>query len=338
VSLRSQLREKDSPVTRFFKELIPSVRSIAPEYNARMRGLSTIRPPAALGNPPWGIIGTAIDFRLRYYFGVTPTYDLAAAQGARMLYTPPGHTAPPGRAAWGGEALLVSDRTNVAKIIPALAMEFFLDLEQALHDLRPVGQRLSNAGEERLCRYCFVLALLEQPFRVGTGIDSPLYKLRRGATSAHLLALAGQGWVEDMCQLSWMFYDRQAGLLTQPTILNPTFAGSGDIGGADADLIVDGCLIDIKATVNTKLDPEWLYQLLGYVLLDYEDAHRIRSIGLYFARQGELIQWPLDAFLAAMVAAPVTLPELRDRFKTLLTAQNTKWQHPRERRGERSGA
>jgi hypothetical protein len=318
VSLRSQLRDKDSPVTRFFRELIPSVRPVSPEYNERMRGVATLRPPAALGNPPWGIIGTAIDYRLRYYFGITPVYDLAAAEGAGELYIPPGRTTPPGRAAWGGEAFLESTCTNVLKVIPALAMEFFLDMEQILQDVQPVGQRLARVDEERLCQYCFVLALLDQPYRLGMGIDSPLFNLRRGATTAQLLNLAGQGWVEDMCQLSRLFYARQADLLTQPTVLNPTFAGSGDIGGADADLIVDGCLIDIKATSNPKLDPEWLYQLLGYVFLDYEDEFHINSIGLYLARQGELIQWPLEPFLAALTSVPSTVPELRHRFRSLL--------------------
>jgi hypothetical protein len=130
--------------------------------------------------------------------------------------------------------------------------------------------------------------------------------------------LPGHEWVEDVCQLSWLFYDQYTEILTHPVVLNPTFAGSRDIGGADADLIVDNCLIDIKATINPKLDVKWLYQVLGYVLLDYEDEYHIQSIGLYLARQGELIQWPLDPFLAAMTTVPVTVPELRIRFRSLL--------------------
>jgi hypothetical protein len=318
MSLRRQIKDSRSPVARFFKELIPSVRPLVREYNERVRETSTLRPPTTSGNPPWGTIGTAIDYRLRYYFGVTPTHDLVAANGARMLYAPPGRRSQPGREAWGGQGRLDTARPNVYAAAPVLVTEFFHDLEQTLADVQPVAQRLGQADEERLCQYCYVLALFDQLFRLGTQFDSALYTLRRGAKPETLLGLAGHEWIDDMCQLSWLFYERQAELLTLPAILNPTFTGSRDIGGADADLIVDNCLIDIKATVNTKLDVEWLYQLLGYVLLDYDDTYHIQSIGVYLARQGELIQWPLDAFLAALTSVPVTVPELRDRFKRLL--------------------
>ena len=42
-------------------------------------------------------------------------------------------------------------------------------------------------------------------------------------------------------------------------------AGSHDVGGTDADLIVDTCLIDNKSTKNPRLDKWWLYQLLVLV-------------------------------------------------------------------------
>ena len=97
-----------------------------------------------------------------------------------------------------------------------------------------------------------------------------------------------------MRNLSWRFYDNFNHLLSLPHSLNPNFDGSLDIGGADADLIVEGTLIDIKATITQKIRPDWLWQLLGYVLLDYSDRHRINSIGLYMARQGIFFQWDLE--------------------------------------------
>jgi hypothetical protein len=318
MSLTGEIKDSGSPVARFFKESLPDARPVLRDFNQRLRAMSTLRPPAASGNPPWGTIGTAIDYRLRYYFGITPTHDLVAANGARMLYTRPGRTSQPGREAWGGEGRLDTPRPNVYAAAPALVTEFFHDLEQTLQGVQPVAQRLGTPQEVRLCQYCYVLALFDQLFRLGTNIDSPLFTLRRGATAETLLGLAGHEWVEDMCQLSWLFYDRQAELLTQRAVLNPTFAGSNDIGGADADLIVDDCLIDIKATVLPKLDARWLYQLVGYALLDYEDVYHLRAVGIYLARQGELIHWPLDSLLTAMSSATVRLPELRDRLKTLL--------------------
>jgi hypothetical protein len=65
----------------------------------------------------------------------------------------------------------------------------------------------------------------------------------------------------------------------------PTFAGSTDIGGADADFVIDGLLLDCKAT-TTRLGSAEIGQLAGYLLLDYDDQYRITQVGLYLSRQG----------------------------------------------------
>lgn len=114
--------------------------------------------------------------------------------------------------------------------------------------------------------------------------------------------------------LSWAFYDRHSELLSKPAVLNPTFDGSRDVGGADADLIVDGCLIDIKTTINPRLSAKWLYQLLGYTLLDYSDRYLIREVAIYFARQQQLIKWPLDALVSNLAGGSIPLNHLREHF------------------------
>jgi hypothetical protein len=85
---------------------------------------------------------------------------------------------------------------------------------------------------------------------------------------------------------------------------NPTFGGgSAIVGGADADLIVDNTLIDIKATKNLTLDRGDLNQILGYYLLSLiggvnltPHVRPIENIGLYFARHGVLWTVPLSQF------------------------------------------
>ena len=59
-------------------------------------------------------------------------------------------------------------------------------------------------------------------------------------------------------------------LAGKPATLHPVFAGARNVGGADGDLIVDGCLWDIKTTTQ-KAQGKWLFQLLGYDLLDNDD-------------------------------------------------------------------
>jgi len=53
------------------------------------------------------------------------------------------------------------------------------------------------------------------------------------------------------------------------------------------------------------------------VLLDYADEHRTDSIGMYLARHGVLLRWPLTALLGDR-GAPGDLVALRDRFRVLL--------------------
>lgn len=86
--------------------------------------------------------------------------------------------------------------------------------------------------------------------------------------------------------------------------LNPTFGkGSILVGGADADLIIDNTLIDIKATKYLKLEREHLNQVIGYYILsliggvnDNPNDKPIENIGLYFARHGELWTLPIHEF------------------------------------------
>ncbi len=85
---------------------------------------------------------------------------------------------------------------------------------------------------------------------------------------------------------------------------NPTFGdGSLLVGGADADLIIDNTLIDIKATKHLKLEREHLNQVLGYYILsliggvnENPDSRPIENIGIYFARHGQLWTIPLVRF------------------------------------------
>src|SRR5207249_6127316 len=94
-----------------------------------------------------------------------------------------------------------------------------------------------------------------------------------------------------------------------------------DVGGADGDLIVDGCLIEFKTTV----DPcdqirKSLHQLLGYVLLDYTDRYELREVGFYLSRQRVLVQWSLEELMEMMAGGShPELPELRARFQEIVT-------------------
>ena len=203
-----------------------------------------------------------------------------------------------------------------------LVQDFFLSLGEKLALLSPNERLLDRCEEEELNRYCFVLALFEEIARSGLHITSPLFSNGPITTVDELLAIPEPDWVDDMCKMSRLFKERSSDLLSGRAILNPTFDGSGDVGGADADLIVDDCLIEMKATVNPSMERPKLYQLLGYVLLDFSDRYLIRSAGFYFVRQGVMARWPLTDLLETLSGGKEPpLKEVREQFKLLVEAE-----------------
>lgn len=82
--------------------------------------------------------------------------------------------------------------------------------------------------------------------------------------------------------------------------LNPTFGtASRLVGGADADMIIDDTLIDIKTTKNLKFQKAHYHQLIGYYILsklgkvDGMDGD-IKKFGIYFSRHGILHTIPIS--------------------------------------------
>lgn len=79
-------------------------------------------------------------------------------------------------------------------------------------------------------------------------------------------------------------------------LLNPTFGKASElVGGADCDLIIDDILIDIKTVKNLELTRDYFNQLIGYYILSHiwgvdgaPQNHKIKRIGIYFARHGYL--------------------------------------------------
>lgn len=79
--------------------------------------------------------------------------------------------------------------------------------------------------------------------------------------------------------------------------LNPVFAASREVGGADADLILDSTLIDFKVVKSMDAAFDYMLQLAGYAVLnvrggiDIEPPHKrpFTHVGIYFARHGQLV-------------------------------------------------
>jgi hypothetical protein len=168
------------------------------------------------------------------------------------------------------------------------------------------------ADEERRCRLAYALALLDGVYR-GRDLDA------RPRSLDELLALAPGAAVADLGELSALFRERLLPLCAG-AVLGPVFRGSADVGGADADLLAGGCVLDVKAVVDPGRigKPSWPWQLLGYALLDYDDELGIDAVGLYLARQGLVVRWRLAEYAGQLAGRPVELGDERRRLRELL--------------------
>ena len=188
--------------------------------------------------------------------------------------------------------------------------EFFENLTSLTDRLAPPRKRLEHRDEDEINRYCIALAYLDALARGFATKDTI------GCTSVmELLERPESFWLDDMRSMSWTFYDECSHLLTRPFKMNPSFAGLA----CDADLIVDGALFEIKASTKLIIDPNWLRQIMGYVLLDTSDAYSINSIGLYLARQGLCLRWYLEKALSELCGNPSpSIETLRMQFRSML--------------------
>jgi hypothetical protein len=173
-----------------------------------------------------------------------------------------------------------------------------------------------------LTRLCFVASFFEDVYRTGEIAQNSLLQGASPSTDLRALARAVPDYaVADIAaQLELagpVFAPFRA--LQQPLIkCGPVFAGSTDIGGADADFIFDGLLLDCKATTTpTRLSGAEIGQLAGYLLLDYDDQYQITQVGLYLSRQGTTIAWPVPEFLR-LAGTSEPLPQLRGRLSEYL--------------------
>jgi hypothetical protein len=81
-------------------------------------------------------------------------------------------------------------------------------------------------------------------------------------------------------------------------IPNPCFPTTIEVGGADANLIVDSTLWDIRTTAkNSPLDLDCIVQQVGYFLLDLDNKYQLDSICWYYTRQQSLFQHPIEPLL-----------------------------------------
>ncbi len=312
MSLTSELDRKESPVRRFLRETFPYTRGPLAACREALRAPLVADLPAGAHPGAYGQVGTAMDYRIRYHFAVTPPRELVAFRGALLVIRPGEVPLPP--PAMARAALIREDST----LTRACVAGFFGALDLAVDKIGPHQRGVDEVEERALSRFCLVLAAFESAFRNSRAWPPPYFGDARPDSAPELLALVPDDWMEDAAALGAAFADRYPAWRGTAATLNPQFAGSIDIGGADADLITDGCLWEIKTTKVSGAQGEWFRQLLGYVLLDYEDEHAIDRVGLLLPRQGTRFSWPVSDLIAELSGRDDhDLMTLREHFRRI---------------------
>ena len=284
-----------SPVRDFFAEAFPNTRPIVAEVNDALDDAPLLGNPA-LSRGEASTVGTAFDYRARFYFR---NYD------------------PDKTVALGGTVILIlSGRKG------KLATSTFKLLSEAAMAHRVAKKRLPRDDEDRLNGICLGLAYFEQFYRADFDLErSPLGRalMTCGTAEEVVREVCGQpGMLEDMRTLSWAFHDRWIPRFAELVTLNPTFAGSGDVGGADADMIIGGTLVDLKTSRQRRpCDRQDLWQLAGYALLDYRGKRPISALALDFVRRDRTFSWPLDDLLAALANSRQPVSSWRNKFRNV---------------------
>jgi hypothetical protein len=305
--LTREIKDSQSPVHRFLGELIgpTAVRDVQRRYRD---GAGSLLVP---GNDAYaGSVGTATDWLLRFLLHPHPDVRLAMA-GARIA----------------GSSM---ERALAALVVslgaPTMSGE-------AAAFVGPVAG--SDVDGELLSRGCWALALLTEIYRGGPIAleHSPLKGyLRPGISAEDLLTLTPASALEQLAQirdvLETTLIPHLAGR-AGPWAIGPRFAGS-KLMKADADLIAAGLLLELKTTLGrtradgtrrASLEKIDLYQLIGYALLDFDDAHHISEVGIFNARYGYLTTWPLQNLLTELAGRNIDLAATRQDFQRLLSSR-----------------
>ncbi|MGX7829069.1 UvrD-helicase domain-containing protein [Actinokineospora sp. 24-640] len=298
LSLTGQLRHDESPVARFMARHLPNTLTLHQDCQRHLAGLPHPIQPVDVQYPDWSGLGHTVDYRLRLSFG--GTLGPAVAAGVQLL-------AEPGRIAVGpGRKAVVS-----AGQVLLATVDRYLENPTLMTD-------------EAMTRMCYVAAAFESVYRTGQLRRNSLLAAADVETTLGTLMTAVPDYVVEDIRAQMKLADRALrdfrALPSGASVCGPVFTGSADVP-ADADLILNGLLMDCKSTKDPRrIGREELYQLAGYLLLDYDDQYHIKHVGLYFSRQGGLITWPVSEFLQKLnTKAPLSL--LRKQFRTELRAE-----------------
>src|SRR5260370_28033278 len=150
MSLTSHLKNPASPIGQFIKLRFAQTTGLTKAANLQLKAAETLRPALSGTSYPYAPIGTAIDYRIRYAFDVTPYKQLVAWQGALLL------TAKPVESLTLTPIYFYIMKGVAQGPYPLkLARQFFQSLDYTFQTIQPVQQRLYAKAEHLFALYWF---------------------------------------------------------------------------------------------------------------------------------------------------------------------------------------
>lgn len=304
VSLTRHLANPSSPIRGWFAGRLPHTSAVVLEANRALRlAPATSATPGELRRIPV-LPTTAADPRL-----VGTALDLLV------------------------RATLASSRWSAAPTVGAMRLENegivgALDVARQtsarLQYLAP-AQLLPSAGEWReVATLCVLLARFEQAGRSLQATDWVAERLRAvvGPTiAAYTIELVDTLDVADTAAAAPAIAEDHADLRTLPLRLGQTFALSGALGGADADLIAGALLLDLKAAATTRIVTRvGLWQLVGYALADTDDTCGLQRVGFSALRWRQRWIIGLDELVSRLAGETVEVSTLRRELADVAAA------------------
>lgn len=279
VSLKRELENPRSPIRRFVDARLPDTAGVLDPWRQALKG---IRPRLPAEDPsggptPSAVLGHAITARIGWAFAPADRPDTRA--GAAALQ---------------------------AAGAPAAVLDDLLDRLAG-----PVPQHPYDAA-----RLAWYAGLLDRAHRSGRWDDGWYQPLLGGASVDQLLLQVPELWAADIVAVQRRAERALAPLAAEedrpPALVGVELASHHEIdGGATADLLLAGTVVDLKVTGTTKTRLRDLHQVVVLALLDADDAHGITHVALAPVRFGVLVRWELAPLLADLAGSPVDLADLR---------------------------
>ena len=294
MSLTSQLETAGSPINLFFKKNFPKITEFTKRERPAINKMKTLIPPTSGNNPR--LIGTAFDYRLRMHLAGRYFWDEKILEGLQLM-----QEAGSGNKKYQDDKWAETTREQLSEIL--------------------------EGEEQETAKKSLILGYLDAGLRSGGKWPKTLIDLAGSIKPKEILTkkkyLASiPNQLSDEIQTLIRGAEPEFPMNNTEIVLGPTFTGSQCAGGADADIILDGCLYDIKTTANPNNNfPDHIRQILGYLLLDWDNTYEIKQVGFYFSRQCRKISWDAEHLISQTTTEGKNIDNLKKELEETLSME-----------------